>query len=324
MSAATPADGRSRVKPFRFGVSVFPLTTAEAFRADARRAEVLGYSTLLVPDHPGHGIAAPIPALLAAADATERIRIGTSVLANDFRPPPLLAWELATLDIFSGGRLEVGLGAGWLEQDYLGFGLPFERPGLRISRLAESIRVIKQTWATGEIPDFAGEHYRFGAVGDIPKPVQQPHPPVLIGGGGRRLLSVAAKHADIIGIQSNMAAGDRHGTDAARSAGPEATRAKVQWIRDEAGDRFDSIELMALAPYARVGDDRAARAERVATAHGAGRDEIHMLPQVLLGTPAQIADDLRWRRAEFGISYVAVFIQAMNEMAPVIELLQDE
>src|SRR4051794_19658942 len=250
-------------RPFRFGVqcSSPPSPTAGSWAALARRCEDLGYSTLPVADHFGHQLA-PVPAIMAAADATTTLRVGALVFGNDYRHPVVLAKEAATLDVLSGGRFELGLGAGWMTTDYERAGLPLDRPGVRIERMVEALEVITRLWST-EPCTFHGRHYDVEGLDGLPKPVQAPRPPILIGGGGRRVLTVAGQWADVVGLNFALTKGVID-----ESAGPngtaEATEQKIGWIRDAAGARFDEIELQVRVHLAVVTDDRDAVAAAIA------------------------------------------------------------
>jgi probable F420-dependent oxidoreductase len=259
---------------------------------------------------------APVAALMAAADATTSLRVGTMVLGNDYRHPVVVAKEAATLDVLSGGRLELGIGAGWMTSDYAAAGIPFERAGARIDRLAEAIAVLKGLFAA-EPFTFAGEHYRITGLDGQPKPVQRPHPPIVIGGGGERVLRLAAREADIIGINVNLAAGviDER---AFPNGTPEATDRKIGWIRDEAGSRFDDIELQVRVHLALVTDDRETTIEALAPAFGLTHDQARTTPHALIGTVEQICDDLVERRERYGISTVGLSGDQLDAFAPVI------
>src|SRR5215469_6245 len=187
---------------FRFAVQVGHTATGQEWADLAREAESLGYASLSMPDHFGEQFAVG-PALAAAAAATTTLRIGTLVYDNDYRHPVVLAKEAATLDVLSGGRLELGLGAGWQTTDYEQSGIPCDPVGVRIDRMVEGLRVLKGLMADGPF-SFQGEHYAVAGLDGLPKPVQRPHPPVLIGGGGRRILGIAGREADIVGIGVNM------------------------------------------------------------------------------------------------------------------------
>ena len=183
---------------FRFGVQLHTATSGEAWTGAARRAEDLGYSTLFLPDHFGDQLA-PVPALMAAADATTTLRVGALVWDNDYKHPVVQAKEAATIDVLSGGRVEFGIGAGWMTSDYEQAGIPKDRAGVRIARMVEALAVYRGHWGDGPF-DFEGEHYRIAGLDGFPKPVQRPGPPILIGGGGPKVLAIAAEHADIVGV----------------------------------------------------------------------------------------------------------------------------
>src|SRR5579864_6884469 len=242
-------------RTFRFAaqLSTAPDGTAASWAEQARKAEDLGYSTLLMPDHFGDQLA-PVPALMAAADATSELRVGTLVFDNDYRHPVVLAKEAATLDVLSGGRLELGLGAGWMRTDYEQSGIAYDPPGVRVERFAEGVEVVTGL-LEGDGPfSFSGRHYTVSEHHLLPRPVQQPRPPLILGGGGRRVLTIAARHADIVSINVDLRAG-LGGAEAAPNASPDSTRQKVAWVKEAAGDRFDDIELNCLIGFAVITDD---------------------------------------------------------------------
>jgi probable F420-dependent oxidoreductase len=308
----------SKPRPFRFGVEEHRAESAQGWREKARLLESLGYSTLFLPDHFG-GQLAPIAALMAAADATTKLRIGSLVFDNDYRHPVVLAKEAATLDLLSGGRLEFGLGAGWLASDYEQTGIPLDSPGTRIERMAEGLAIIRSFFAGGET-SFEGKYYKIHAVEAFPRPAQQPHPPIVIGGGGKRMLRLAAREADIVSVNPNLSAG-RVGADTARTGLPEATDEKIGWIKEAAGERFSQIELSATIYYARLTDDREALAAGLAVGLEAEPRDVLEMPHVLLGTIEQMVEDLKARRDRYGMSYI-VFPDSVAELlAPVVERL---
>ncbi len=306
----------SKPRPFRFGVSVHGSKSRAEWRDIARQAEALGYSTLLLPDHLGDQLS-PIPALVAAADATRMLRVGSLVFDNDFRHPVMLAKEAATLDVLSGGRLELGVGAGWLKPEYEGAGIPFERASVRIARMEEAIRIVKGLFADGPV-DFAGRYYTISGLEGFPKPVQRPHPPLHIGGGGQRLLSVAAREADIIGFLPR-ARPDGQGQDIT-DATPQALEQKITWVREAAGARFADLELGILVAQVLTTEDREQAAHLIASTLARGfkvsTDVILQAPYLLLGTVDQMCEDLLARRERYGISYISVFEQSMETLAP--------
>jgi probable F420-dependent oxidoreductase len=311
----------SKPRPFRFGVSVHGSKSRAEWRDIARQAEALGYSTLLLPDHLGDQLS-PIPALVAAADATSLLRVGSLVFDNDFRHPVMLAKEAATLDVLSGGRLELGVGAGWLKPENERAGIPFEPASVRIARMEEAIRIVKGLFANGPV-DFAGRYYTITGLEGFPKPVQHPHPPLHIGGGGQRLLSVAAREADIIGFLPR-ARPDGQGQDIT-DATPEALEQKITWVREAAGARFADLELGILVAQVLTTEDREQAAHLIASTLARGfevsTDVILQAPYLLLGTVDQICEDLLARRERYGISYISVFEQSLEALAPVVARL---
>lgn len=304
--------------PFRFGLQLHTATDADSWSATARQAEDLGYSTLFMPDHFGDQLA-PVPALMAAAAATTTLRVGALVFDNDYKHPVVLAKEAATIDLLSDGRLELGLGAGWMRSDYDESGIPFDRPGVRIDRLEEGLAIVKGLMS-GEAFDFKGEHYQVAGLAGLPLPVQRPHPPILIGGGGKRVLRLAGREADIVGINVNMAAGEI-GPDAGPNATAEATAEKVSWIKEGAGSRFDDIELNVLVFFTSITEDRAGVAEAMAGGFNISPQQALATPHALVGTVEEIVEDLHARREAFGISYTVVNETGFTDLAPVIERL---
>lgn len=305
--------------PFRFGVQCGHCDGGAAeWAALARKAEELGYSTFTMGDHLDAQFS-PTVGLMAAAAATSTIRIGALTYANDYHHPVVLAKEAATLDLLSDGRLDLGLGAGWMTSDYEQAGIPLDPAGTRIDRLAEAVTILKGLFADGPV-DFRGEHYEVRGLEGTPKPVQRPHPPILIGGGGRRILSLAAREADIVGLNFNL-----HGGRIDASVGPdgtaEHTAEKIGWIRDAAGDRFDDLELQVRIHLAMVTDDRVGLAEQLAPALGLTPEAGLASPHSLAGTVEQIVDDLVEQRERFGISSIGISMSAMDEMAPVVARL---
>lgn len=314
-----------RTKPFRFSIQASAPPGGFTGSADdghrwrelARRVEALGYDSLTVADHLDEQFAVT-PALVAAADATTTLRIGTLVWCNDYRHPVMLAKEAATIDLLSGGRLEFGLGAGWMTTDYEESGIPLDRPGVRIERMAEAITIIKGLFAEGPVT-FTGDHYRIAGHEGTPKPLQSPVP-FLIGGGGRRVLSIAAREADIVGINVALTAG-RIDASAGPNATAEATEEKLRWIEQAAGDRFDDLELQTRVHMAVVTDDREGFAEMVAPALGLTGAQALESPHALAGTVEQLVDQIIERRERFGLSYITIGADAVDAFAPIVARL---
>ncbi|HTI56780.1 MAG TPA: TIGR03621 family F420-dependent LLM class oxidoreductase [Verrucomicrobiae bacterium] len=305
------------LRPFRFGVTAPTVRSGPAWAERVRQIEQLGYSTVHVPDHFRDQLA-PVAALTAAAMATTRLRVGSLVFSNDFRHPVVLAKEAATLDVLSGGRFELGLGSGWLREEYDQAGIVFDAPGTRIERLAEAVAIVKGLLA-GERVTLTGRHYAIAGLEGRPRPVQRPHPPILIGGGGQRTLSLAAREASIVGLVPR-ARRDGGGLDRA-DLGDGALRQKIEWVRAAAGARFDSLELHALIQAVVVSDQRVAAAEQLATRFGVARELVLETPYVLIGTVEEICASLRDRRERYGISYLTVFDRDLEALAPVVERL---
>lgn len=304
-------------RAFRFGVTVPAVAAGPAWAERARRVEQLGYSILQMPDHFREQLA-PVPALTAAALATTRLRVGSLVFSNDFRHPVVLAKEAATLDVLSGGRFELGLGSGWLREEYDQAGILFDAPGTRIERMAEAVTLVKGL-LTGEPVHFIGRHYTIAGLRGTPTPIQRPHPPLVIGGGGQRLLSLAAREASIVSLVPR-ARRDGGGLDRG-DFGEAAFRQKIEWVRAAAGDRLAALELHTLIQAVVVTDRRAIAAEQLATRFKIGPELVLESPYVLCGTVEEICETLRQRRQTHGISYVTVFDRDLEVFAPVVERL---
>jgi probable F420-dependent oxidoreductase len=314
----------SKRHPFRFGVINEQMQAPAAWFDHVRRVEALGYSTFLlrdhfVPDFFGDQYA-PLPALMAAAGVTTTLRLGTMVLDNDYRHPVLLAKEAATLDRLSGGRCELGIGAGWLRGEYDRAGLPFDRAGVRIDRLEEALQVVKGLWADGAFT-FAGAHYQVTGIDGVPKPQQRPHPPMLIGGGKERMLRLAGREADIVGILTTDVSRGTLVSDLNERT-PAAVMQKVEWIREAAGARFDRIEL-SLIPTVVITDKRRSQTEALIRENGwdATVEEIWEMPSILVGSVEQVVGDLLARREQYGFSYYVVSDEHMEAFAPVVARL---
>ena len=315
---ATCPSVRAMTRSFRFSVQASAPRPAAEWRELGRRAEDLGYSALSVRDHLDADMA-PLVALAVTAEATRDLRLTTLMLGNDFRHPLFLAKQAATLDLLSDGRLELGLGAGWKTTDYDQSGLALDPPGVRIARLAESGEILKRCFAEGSF-DFDGEHYPVRGHDGQPTCIQLPHPPFLLGGGGRKMLSLAAREAEIVGLNANMAAGvidQRAGT----SATVEATDRKLGWIRDAAGDRFADIELQTRVHMSQITDDPIGLAELMAPALGLDAEAALASPHVLVGSSGQCVETLLAWRERWGLTYISLNEDSMVEFGPVVEAL---
>ena len=309
-------------RPFRFGVHTSDAPDGATWAAAARRYEELGFSSLLVRDHFDDQLA-PIVAMTAAASATTKLRVGCLVFDNDYRHPLVLAKEMATLDVLSGGRVELGIGAGWMGSDYEQAGMPYDRPGVRVDRLIEGVQIIKALHGDGPV-DFDGKHYSISGHDALPKPVQRPHTPILIGGGGKRVLTVAAREADIIGLNPKNLGNDAWAETNIGDATDEATDRKVAWIREAAGSRIDEIELSIVVPFIIETNDRVGMAEGIAAglppADGIEATPARVLesPYVLLGTLDEMAATLAARRERWGISYYVFNADSVDAAAPLV------
>lgn len=308
----------------RFGVVVGAPTRAGYVEA-VREAERLGYDVVLCSDHlelEGRHFShfAPLPALTAAAMATERIRIGTSVLNQDFHHPAVLAREAASLDVLSDGRLELGLGIGWNESEYAMAGMRFDPAPQRLRRFAEYVQVVKGVMAEGEF-SFAGEHFQVDKMAGEPPTVQRPHPPIMIGATRPRMLALAAREADIVSVSMLQA-----------SDPSEATlQSMIEAVREAAPARFAGMELQL--PIAATIPHPVGGVDAVRSAIAGGEHFISMLaakfgeqaladsPMVLAGTPVQMAQKLDDLRTRFGIGAVMIPMPQMQALSEAIQEL---
>ena len=306
---------------FRFAaqLSKGPEGTARSWAEQARRVEDLGYSALLMPDHFGDQLA-PVPALAAVAAATTTLRLGSLVFGNDYRHPFVLAKEAATLDVLSEGRLELSLGAGWMKTDYEEAGLTYDTPRVRVERFEEAVQVLQGLMRTDGPFSFDGDYYQVHEHSLLPRPVQLPGPPLIIGGGGKRVLSFAARHADIVSINANLRDGTG-GPETAPNMSPERTREKVAWVKEAAGSRFDDLELNALIGFVMITDDASGIVEAMAPHFGIDAGDALHVPGVLLGTLDEMIEELQWRRHEYGITYWSIESDSWEDLAPVVSKL---
>jgi probable F420-dependent oxidoreductase len=281
----------------------------------ARRIEALGYAVATMPDHFTDQLA-PMPALQAVLDATTTLRAGALVFDNDYKHPAILAKELATMDVLSDGRVEIGLGAGWMISDYEQLGIPYDRPGVRIDRFVEGLAIMKGVMAPGRF-SHAGEHYRVTDYDGAPNPVQTPHPPILIGGGGPRVLGIAAREADIVGVNGTLDAGVI-GPQAIATMTAEAVAEKVAVVAEAGAHRLDDIEMNIRTFFVSVTDDRAAQVSAIAGMIGVEESMVEESPFALIGNPAKLVEDLLERRERYGFSYVIVGPAEVEAFAPVV------
>ena len=303
---------------FRFGVQVSKETTAKGWAELARRTEAAGYEVLTMPDHFTDQLA-PIPALMAAASATTTLRVGALVFDNDYKHPVILAKELATIDLLSEGRLEIGLGAGWMISDYEEAGIPYDSPKVRIDRFIEGVAVIRGAMADGSF-SFSGDHYTITNYNGQPKPVQA-RPPLLIGGGGKRVLSYAAREADIIGINGTMTAGVV-GPEALSTMTAESVDEKVTIVAAAGAHRINDIEMNIRTFFVKVTNDRAATVDGISSMFGVSKDMIDASPFALIGSVEECIEQLLERRERWGFSYTIVGAENIDECAPIVAALR--
>ncbi len=309
-------------RPFRFLADARRIASMAELTETVRRAEAIGIDSLVVPDHLIPQLA-PAPTMAAIAAISDRLRISAFVLNNDLRHPAMLAQDLASLDVLSGGRLDVAIGAGWNRPEYEAIGIPFDPTPIRQARLAEAVTVLKGCFADGPF-SFSGEHYTITDYDAEPKPVQRPHPPFLIGGGGRRTLRLAAREAQIVGLAPRIlpvGAADPH------SVTVEGTREKIEWVREEAGDRFADLELNVYpsqtgisvtdAPLAEATE----LAERLTERSGVPitAEELLESPHIFINTVDGFVEKLTRMRTELGIS--SIMVGEVGELDAVVERL---
>jgi probable F420-dependent oxidoreductase len=303
---------------FRFGVQVSKETTAKGWAELARRTEAAGYDVLSMPDHFTDQLA-PMPALMAAASATTTLRVGALVFDNDYKHPVILAKELATMDLLSDGRTEIGLGAGWMISDYEEAGIPYDSPKVRIDRFIEGMAIIRGAMADGPF-SFSGDHYTVTNYTGWPKPVQSP-PPILIGGGGKRVLSYAAREADIIGINGTLTAGVV-GPEALSTMTAQSVDEKVAIVAAAGAHRLNDIELNIRTFFVKVTDDRAKTVQGISSMFGVDEEMIDSSPFALIGSVDSCIEQLLERRERWGFSYTIVGAENIDECAPIVAALR--
>jgi len=311
------------MRPFRFLADVGEIMTGPELAAYARRAEGLGYDTLVLPDHLIEQLS-PVVTMATVAASTSTVRVAAFVLNNDLRHPAVLAQDLASIDVLSGGRLDVAIGAGWNRPEYDAIGLPFDPTPVRQARLAESITVLKGLFS-GEPFSFAGEHYTITGYAAQPVPVQRPHPPFFIGGGGRRTIELAGREANIVGLAPRIT---KSGTVDAASLTLDGAREKIQWARDAAGDRADSLEFNIYPSGwpVTVTDDLHSEARKVIdhirarTGVEFTEDEVLDSPHLFIGSIDRLVEKFLHLREELGIT--SILLGDIDELAPVLERLR--
>jgi probable F420-dependent oxidoreductase len=307
----------ANAKPFKFGAKATRAESAKEWADLARQAEDLGYTSFHVDDH-FSGMLATMPAVMAAAAATTNLKVGPLVAGNDFRNPVVLARESATIDLLADGRLVLGLGAGWLKSDYEIAGIEQANARTRIARLAETVRICRGVWSA-EPFSFAGSHFRVAEVTGYPKPVSEI--PILIGGGGREILSLAAREADIVGLNPQIVARSVNPRSMATAA-PDVIDERIEWIREAAGARFDDLELQLHVMVAAVTDKPTAVTDRLGPVFGLSHEEVLASPHFQVGSLADISEELQRIRARWGISYFVFQPDATLPVAPIVSELQ--
>lgn len=311
--------------PFRFGALNEAMLSHQHWIAQARKAEDLGYATFLIRDHFvsdfGGATFSPVASMMAAANATQTLRTGTLVIDNDFRHPIVLAKEVATLDQMSDGRFELGLGAGWLQAEYEQMGIPFDPPGVRVSRLEEAVKVFK-AFFTEERVHFTGQHYTVKGLESFPKPIQLPHPPLLIGAGKKRMCQLAGREADIVGL---LTISTSHGTfqaDPVEMLASTITQ-KINWVREGAGERFPEIELSMMISIC-ITENPQQYAEQLIQEnkwHNISVEQVLDMPSKFFGSIDQIVEQMEARREQYGFSYYIVNDKLMDTLAPIVARL---
>jgi len=298
----------------RFATQSGSASSGQEWIDRAKRLEALGYGTLAMPDHMIGGAWAAMPALAVAATATQKLRVGTLVIDNDFRNPTVFARECATLDVLTNGRFELGIGAGWLDRDYQSTGIPFDRGRVRVGRLAEAVTLLKRLF-TEEQVTFAGEYYEVDRAECRPKPVQRPYPPFLIAGGGPDLLALAGREANIVAIVASGITGS--GKLAPEKLTLETMREQISVVRDAAGARFGEIELSMFLDCI-VTDDRERTIAEMAKQAEAEPDVLRNSAYRGIGTLREIRDHIVRMRDAIGITYFCLRGPDVESLGPVV------
>ena len=298
----------------RFATQSGSASSGQEWIDRAKRLEALGYGTLAMPDHMIGGAWAAMPALAVAATATQKLRVGTLVIDNDFRNPTVFARECATLDVLTNGRFELGIGAGWLDRDYQSTGIPFDRGRVRVGRLAEAVMLLKRLF-TEEQVTFAGEYYEVDRAECRPKPVQRPYPPFLIAGGGPDLLALAGREANIVAIVASGITGS--GKLAPEKLTLETMREQISVVRDAAGARFGEIELSMFLDCI-VTDDRERTIAEMAKQAEAEPDVLRNSAYRGIGTLREIRDHIVRMRDAIGITYFCLRGPDVESLGPVV------
>lgn len=305
-------------RKIRFGVEMLEPFGGMSWAESARRLEDLGYSTLFVADHFNEGYG-PITAMAAAVAATSTLKVASAVFAPDFRHPAVLARELASIDLISNGRLEVGIGAGYMVEDFASSGIKMDPPGVRVDRMMEYVTVLRGLFGEGPFT-FKGTHYNISALEGTPAPFTTGGPPIFIAGGGKRLLTFAATHAEIIGVNVSLPSSEARAA-AARDGVPASIDEKLAWIREAAGDRLEDIEIHDWVRYAHVTNDSAAIVSDLSGYLNADEEDVRSSPMVLVGDVGEIVERVHARRDRWGYSYFTIQQPVALEFADVVSRL---
>ena len=305
-------------RQFRFGGELLEPFEGMSWSESARRLEDLGYSTLFVADHFNEGYG-PLTAMAVATAATTTLKVASAVFAPDFRHPAVLARELASIDQFSSGRLEVGIGAGYMVEDFVASGIKMDPPGVRVDRMMEYVTVLRGLFGEGPFT-FKGTHYNISALEGTPAPFTPGGPPILIAGGGKRLLTFAATHAEIIGVNVSLPSSEAR-VAAARDGVPSSIDEKLSWIREAAGDRFEEIELHAWVRFVHVTNDSASIVGELSGYLNADEEDVRSSPMVLVGDVEEIIERVHARRERWGYSYFTIQQPVALEFAEVVARL---
>jgi probable F420-dependent oxidoreductase len=304
------------VRPFRFAVQLSTAPSPEAWRQIARRVEELGYDTLFIPDHLDDQFG-PLVALTVAAEATTTLKVGSLVFGNDYRHPVVTAKEVATLHYLSGGRVEFGIGAGWMSSDYQLAGISEDEPAVRVARMQEAVEIYTQMFRDG-VATFHGEHYQVTAAPSTPALASAP--PLIIGGGSPRVLRFAAHTADIVGVNPRLTAG-YIGPEVIESTQGSYFDERVRWVREAAGERLADIDLQILTFFVTVTDDAAGTYDALAGMMGVSAEQVADSPVALIGSVDEIIATIRARRERFGFNYIVVHENEIESFAPVVAAL---
>jgi probable F420-dependent oxidoreductase len=302
------------MKAIRFATQTGGAPSAEEWSARAKRIEALGYATLSMPDHMVGGAWAALPALAALAPITTTLRFGTLVIDNDFRNPVVFAREVAVLDVISGGRVELGLGAGWFDRDYQGTGIRFDRGRVRVARLAEAVTLMKRLFSEEQVTS-SGTYYTVEKAECRPRTVQQPHPPIMIAGGGAEILALAGREADIVAIVPPGITGS--GTLPKDAVTLETMMAQAQVVRDAAGARAAAIELSMFLDC-ELTDDREKTIAAMAERAKADPELIRASAYRGIGTLAEIRAHILELREALGMTYFCLRGPDVEKLGPIV------